>query len=279
MTGAGGQLGTALANQVAGHTLIRLHLASRIELDITDPISVSKYFANNQMDGVINCAAYTAVDLAETNREDAFRVNAEGARNIAKACQESNTSLYHISTDYVFEGNGNRPYTEQDEINPQSVYGESKAEGERLIREAYTEACIIRTSWLVDAKGQNFVNAMIRLGSERDSISVVDDQVASPTWAPLLAEGLLTSISKEANLAGTFHYAHEGECSWKKFTEYIFNDLDIQCQVNAISTADFGATAPRPKYSKLDTSKLKGIGHFVFPTWEEASTQFLQTAK
>jgi dTDP-4-dehydrorhamnose reductase len=279
VTGAAGQLGTAIANQVAGHPQIKLHLANRNELDITDPISVSDYFAKNQMDGVINCAAYTAVDLAESHREEAFLVNAEGAKNIAQACQESDTPLYHISTDYVFDGIGAKPYTEQDAINPKSVYGASKAEGERLIRDVCPEACIIRTSWLVDAEGQNFVNTMIKLGSERDSISIVDDQVASPTWAPLLADGLLTAISHEANLSGTFHYAHEGECSWKKFAEYIFKNLDIQCQVNAISTQDFGAAAPRPKYSKLDTTKLKAIGHFTFPTWEEASTQFLQPTK
>jgi dTDP-4-dehydrorhamnose reductase len=279
VTGAGGQLGAALARQISNHPRIRLHLFSRSKLDIANAAAVSQHFSDHQYYGVINCAAYTAVDLAESNREEAFKINAQGAANVARACLDSASKLFHISTDYVFNGESNTPYLETDELNPINVYGESKAEGERLIQELNAYASIIRTSWLVDPEGRNFVNTMKRLGIERDSIQVVEDQISSPTWAPLLADGLLCAIDEEQDLSGLYHYAHDNECSWKNFTELIFDILDIECKVYAVKTKDFGASARRPKYSKLDTTKLKGIGSFQFPKWDEATRQFLQLSE
>lgn len=279
VTGSGGQLGSALARQISNHPEIRLHLANRNDLDIADQTSVLRHFSDNQYYGVINCAAYTAVDLAESNREEAFKINAQGAANVARACLDSSAKLFHISTDYVFDGQSQRPYLESDNVNPINVYGESKAEGERLLQELNADACIIRTSWLVDSEGKNFVNTMKRLGSERDAIQVVDDQIASPTWAPMLADGILNSLESGEDMSGLFHYAHDHECTWRKFAELIFDTLDIHCKVMPVKTEDFGATAKRPRYSKLDTTKLKEKGHFEFPTWSEASQHFLQQTK
>jgi len=276
VTGAGGQLGAALARQISNHPRVRLHLSSRSKLDIANAAEVSRHFSDHQYYGVINCAAYTAVDLAESNREEAFKINTQGAANVARACLDSESKLFHISTDYVFDGESHTPYLETDEVNPINVYGESKVEGERLIQELNADASVIRTSWLVDPEGRNFVNTMKRLGAERDSIQVVDDQISSPTWAPLLADGLLRAIAEEQDLSGLYHYAHDNECSWKNFAELIFDILDIECKVYAVKTKDFDAPASRPRYSKLDTTKLKNIGLFQFPRWDEATRQFLQ---
>ena len=279
MTGAAGQLGQALADCQILFPELKLRLATKAEVDICSTDSINRFLTDNQFYSVINCAAYTAVDHAETNRAAAFDVNSSGASNVAQACHNSNTRLVHISTDYVFDGEKDEPYLETDEVNPINVYGESKAEGESKIAEVMPEATIIRTSWLVSPKGNNFVNTMIRLGNEKDEISVVDDQHASPTWAPLLAKGILQSIQDESDLPGIYHYAHNGLCSWKDFAEFIFQKKDIACEVNPVTTDHFGAPARRPAFSKLDTQKLKNHGGFDFPHWKEATEQYLQSTQ
>lgn len=275
VTGAAGQLGVALAHRQQFHPQLKLHLTTKSEIDIRSMESISHFLTDNQFYAVINCAAYTAVDLAEANRDEAFLVNATGAENLARVCKSTSIKLWHVSTDYVFDGEANRPYTEEDKVNPINAYGESKAEGERLIMKENPEAVILRTSWLVSPDGQNFVNTMKRLGRERANIQVVDDQTASPTWAPLLAEGILRSLENETQLTGIYHFAHKGDCTWKDFAEFIFAELGIDCVVEPVSTSEFAAPAKRPKFSKLNTNKLQALGDFSFPTWQEASRQYL----
>lgn len=250
VVGALGQLGNEL-KLILGN---KAEYVDREELDITDEKAVKNFFAQNKYDAVINCAAYTSVDKAETDKELVHMINVDGPRNLAK----SGAIIVHISTDYVFSGENYRPYNESDVPNPQSIYGVSKLEGEMAVLENASTALIIRTSWLYSIYGNNFVKTMRRLGAEKESLNVIFDQIGTPTYAKDLAQAIvdilpkLTSGSKEI-----YNFSNEGVCSWYDFATEIMNESGLSCKVNPIESKDYPTPAKRPFYSVLNKSKIK----------------------
>ena len=256
ITGANGQLGMCLKDQVKKFPSFEYHFKSSKELDITNREFVSLLFSEEKYDYCINCAAYTAVDKAEEERERAFLVNAEAVKYLAEASKKSNTTLIHISTDFVFDGTKTSPYTEEDSTNPINVYGASKLKGEQYVQEILSNYFIIRTSWVYSEYGNNFVKTMLRLAKERDEISVVNDQVGSPTYAGDLAEFLLTIIAKNSNKYGLYHYSNEGAISWYDFAKEIFKESSSKLDIIPISSKKYSSNVKRPSYSVLDKSKI-----------------------
>ncbi len=273
VTGSRGQVGRCLQDVAKDYPEIQFVFTDKEELDITSQSAVNTFFTNHSFDYCINCAAYTAVDLAETNRGEAYLINAEAVKNLAEACLETDCVLIHISTDFVFDGTKTTPYTENDEPNPINVYGASKLKGEEYVQQILTEYFIIRTSWVYSEYGHNFVKTMLRLGSEREEISVVDDQIGSPTYAGDLASlilYLLRSISMEF---GIYHYSNVGEASWFDFASEIFNLLRIDIKILPVKTESFPRPAERPAFSVLDKSKIqKELDHNIL-SWKQ-SLQF-----
>jgi dTDP-4-dehydrorhamnose reductase len=278
VTGKGGQLASEFeALKVFDPNWIFL---SEKDLDITNKSSVSSYFQSNTFDLVINCAAYTAVDKAEDEKELAFMVNAEGTKNLAEACEQMGAKLIHYSTDYVFDGSSKEPYTELDTPNPNSVYGASKLKGEEyILANKKVRSIIIRTSWVYSSYGNNFVKTMIRLGGERDELGVVADQIGSPTYAKDLAEHTL-SILKNDNYKWSerdvFHYSNNGRCSWFEFVTTIFELTNINIQLNQLKTEDYPTKASRPKYSLLDKSKFENTFKIQIRYWRTSLIDMLK---
>ncbi len=248
--------------------------------DITDREGIERLFGEVQPDVVINCAAYTAVDKAESEQELAFEINARGAGNIAKACSKINVPVVHISTDFVFDGEINLPYREDDETGPLSVYGASKLDGERRVREAAAEHIIIRTSWLYGQQGNHFVNTMARLASEREDMGVIFDQIGTPTYTVDLARAIITLIEKEAR--GTFHFSNEGVASWYDFAYEIFQvmrnkGVPIKLKtLRPITTEDFPTPAARPKYSVMNKEKYKETTGAAIPHWKNGLLRYFE---
>jgi len=257
VTGAGGQLGRELQRSVPA----ALHCValSRAELDIGDPRQVDKAFAEHRPAAVINAAAYTAVDRAESELAEAMRINAEGPGNLARACAASGARLVHVSTDFVFDGSASRPYAPDAEPAPLGAYGRSKLEGELRVREALPQALILRTAWVYSSLGANFVRTMLRLMGERDELSVVADQVGTPTWAAGLAQAIWAALARP-QLAGTYHWTDAGVCSWYDFAVAIAEEalelglLPRASLVRPIPTEAYPTPAQRPAYSVLDKS-------------------------
>lgn len=254
------------------------------EFDLTDAAAVKETLGRASGDLVINAAAYTAVDRAESESETAFAVNRDGPANLAHTCRALGLPLVHISTDYVFDGNKESPYTESDPIRPMTVYGRSKAEGERAVREAWDEHIIIRTAWLYSVHGGNFVKTMLRLGAEQERISVVDDQQGCPTYARDLAEALFdladSVVSKTAHW-GTYHYAGSGSATWYEFTVRIFElarpDTPLQVkEVLPITTDQFPTAARRPPDSRLDCSAIGHVFGIRPPHWSDSLQRMLK---
>jgi len=248
-------------------------------LDITDKQELLDFIEMNAIDTVINCAAYTAVDKAEDDEVLALKVNAEAVGNLASISKENNIFLIHISTDYVFDGNGDRPYQEEDQTNPQGKYGITKLRGEELLKEINPpHAIIIRTAWVYSEFGNNFLNTMLRIGKERSEINVVCDQLGAPTYAKDLARSILTMLHQETQFRTTqttdtvvtYHYSNEGSCSWYDFAQAIFKLANIECKVNPISTEEYPTPAKRPHYSVLDKTKIKEAYGLVIPHWDDA---------
>jgi len=270
VTGANGQLGTEfrqLENIYPGYNFL---FVSRDELSISEADAVAKYFSFNKIEICINCAAYTAVDKAETEKDTAFEINATAAGNLAKVCNEYGVKFIHISTDYVFPGNGERPYKETDDTHPINVYAASKLEGEKLVAAANPHAIIIRTSWVYSSFGKNFVKTMLRLMAEKETIGVVSDQMGCPTYAADLAEAIMQIIDKNNFVAGFYHYCNQGVISWFEFATAIKNISGSKCLVNPIATQDYPTPAMRPHYSALDTTKFSDTFHIVIPAWEDS---------
>ena len=241
----------------AGHELILVDLP---ELDITNEQAVVAFYERERPEATINCAAWTDVDGAETHREAAHAVNAEGAGNLARAAATIGTPLLHISTDYVFDGSAPldsggrpRPYVESDPVGPQSVYGETKLAGERQVLAASTAHTVVRTAWLYGVDGPNFVATMLRLAGERETVQVVDDQIGSPTWSGHLAPAIVGLL--ERGVAGLVHVTGAGSVSWNGFAKEIFRQAEVDCQVEAISSSQMARPAPRPAFSVLDTER------------------------
>lgn len=272
ITGSNGQLGSELKELADGYSHFEFLYTDINELDITDEASVNHFFALYNPDVVINCAAYTAVDKAETDEETAFLINAVATGNLARTSSECGAFMVHISTDYVFDGKNFCPYTETDKINPLSVYARSKAAGEDAVHQANGKAIIIRTSWLYSAFGNNFIKTMIKYGKERDTMNVVFDQVGTPTYARDLAKAILDTLplAMAAEAIEVYHYSNEGVASWYDFAIAIHHFANISCKVNPILTKDYPLPAERPFYSVLDKSKIKKKLAIEIPYWRDS---------
>ena len=281
VTGCNGQLGTEL-QKIALNDQHHQWLFTDIDtLDICNKTAVEECFVKNGIDACINCAAYTAVDKAEDEPELATLVNSFAPKVLAEACKNHDALLIHISTDYVFGGDAHEPYKVDDPINPQSVYGSTKAEGERLIRESGCNYMIVRTAWLYSSVGKNFVKTMLMLGDTKDEINVVADQKGCPTWAHDLAIALVSLLNKNGKnkVHETFHFTNEGQITWYDFATAIMEIGGKHCKVNPITTDQYPTKAKRPAYSVLDLSKIKEFAGIEIPDWRKSLEQCIDELK
>ena len=272
VTGANGQLGRAINQQYAGSSEYELINTDVGELDITNIDRVMEFVRDIQPYAIVNCAAYTAVEACETEEDLAFRINAIGARNLSIAASETGAKLIHVSTDYVFDGNGTRPYRETDPTGPQGAYGRTKLAGENFVKEFSERHFIVRTAWLY-GDGKNFVKTMLRLSETNDKVRVVRDQVGSPTSAAELAKAIAYLLPTENY--GLFHGTCEGDCSWAQFTEEIFRLAGRKTVVEAITSEEYGAAVRRPAYSILENYMLRMTTDFMFADWHDAIAEYL----
>jgi dTDP-4-dehydrorhamnose reductase len=264
ITGAAGQLGSEFPAALAGHDVVALASA---DLDITDAKAVTDVVDVHRPDMVVNAAAYTKVDAAETDIDAAWAVNAAGPWHLARACAGTGAALVHVSTDYVFDGTLDRPYTEFDPTNPVSAYGRTKEAGERLVRQTLDRHWIVRTAWVHGRHGGNFVKTMLRLGAERGAVSVVDDQRGSPTFADDLAASIV-QLMDEAPY-GTYHRTNSGSCTWFELAQRAYQLAGLDVDVTPITTEQFGAPAPRPANSVLENRAASMLGLPPLRSWEE----------
>lgn len=274
VTGAKGQLGTDLMNELEKQGLegVGVDIA---EMDITDAKACMDVICGANVDAVIHCAAYTAVDAAEDNVELCRKINGEGTRNVALACKAADVKMMYISTDYVFDGKGTRPWEPDDHRDPLNVYGQTKYEGELAIEELLDKYFTVRIAWVFGVAGNNFIKTMLRLGRERGAVSVVDDQVGSPTYTYDLARLLVDMI--QTDHYGRYHATNEGMCSWYEFAVEIFRQAGMdQVTVTPVSSTEFAAKAVRPENSRMSKEKLSDNGFTRLPSWQDALSRFLQ---
>ncbi len=273
VTGVKGQLGHDVVNELAkrGHTPIGVDVE---EMDITDASAVEKEMKKEPLDAVIHCAAYTAVDAAEDNREICMRVNAEGTRNIARVCRELDLKMVYISTDYVFDGEGERPWEPDDPREPLNVYGESKYQGELAVEEYLEKYFTVRIAWVFGVNGKNFIKTMLRLAESQKEINVVNDQIGSPTYTYDLAVLLVDMVETEKY--GRYHATNEGLCTWYEFAKEIFRQAEVDIRVNPVSSDEFPAKAKRPHNSRMDKRKLVRNGFRPLPPWQDALKRYLE---
>ncbi len=279
ITGSGGQLGSEFRHLQGTLDGWEFDFFDSRQLDVTNPESIEKALTARTYQYVINCAAYTAVDKAESDIDRAYAVNSTGAQQLAEACAKHAVKLIHISTDFVFDGKGHKPYQETDEVHPIGVYGGSKEQGERLLLEANAEAVIIRTSWLYSSFGGNFVKTMRRLGIDRPELNVIYDQVGTPTYARDLAHAIVEAIrsGKLDPAAGIFHYSNEGVASWYDFATAVMEMSGLACKVLPINTFEYPTPAARPHYSVLDKRKFKEVFGTAIPYWRDSLKACIQT--
>lgn len=275
VTGSKGQLGSKIKDLSVDFQSFSFSFTDLDELDITNFNSVLDFFKFEKPDIVINCAAYTAVDKAEDDYENAFIINALGPENLAKACNVHNSKFIHISTDYVFDGKEReKPYLESDFTSPQSVYGSTKLEGENLVLKNLQDAIIVRTAWLYSEYGHNFVKTMLNLAQSRTELSVVNDQVGSPTYAGDLAQAILQISMQyfEENYwkSGVYHFSNLGKCTWFEFAKEIFKIKNINIKVNPVTSEEFPSKVKRPKYSVLDKEKIITTYKIDVPDWRDS---------
>ena len=273
VTGAKGQLGTDLMNELAKRGIEGIGVDVE-EMDITDAEACRRVIKASGADAVIHCAAYTAVDAAEDNVDLCRRINGEGTRNVAQACKEADIKLMYISTDYVFDGQGTRPWEPDDERHPLNVYGQTKYEGELVVEELSDKYFIVRIAWVFGVAGKNFIKTMLRLGKERGAVSVVDDQIGSPTYTYDLARLLVDMI--QTDKYGRYHATNEGLCSWYEFAKEIFRQAGMDVPVTPVSSDAFPAKATRPSNSRLNKDKLSENGFERLPAWQDALGRFLK---
>jgi len=276
VTGSNGQLGKCLKDAVEAKKTLSTECKDFIftdiqELDITDIKAVSNFVRKNKIDCIINAAAYTAVDKAESELEQAFNINEHGVWNLAHICMEQNAFLIHVSTDYVFDGKATKPYKTNASTKPVSIYGKSKLAGEKAIFFEQIPSIIIRTSWLYSKYGHNFLNTMLRLGKEKEEIYVVNDQLGAPTNANDLATAILQIINQTGKITRPtiFHYANEGITTWYGFAKEIMKTAKLPCSVHPITTIEYPTPAARPAYSVFDLSKIKTQFNIHIPNWVE----------
>jgi len=279
VTGKNGQLGrslNALVNKAQSTKDNRLlfDFVGRDEFNLSDPESMETFLANNTYDAIINCAAYTAVDRAESEPDLADQINHLAVKQLAEIAKRQDTTLIHISTDYVFNGQNYKPYVETDKPNPQSVYGETKLKGEQAIQAINPKGCIIRTSWVYSEYGNNFVKTMLRLGKEKNQLGIIFDQVGTPTYAGDLAKAILDLLSTHFSVLTQkneiFHFSNEGVCSWYDFAKSIFEYAKIPCNVLPIETKDYPTPATRPHYSLMNKNKIKQAFDLDIPYWKDS---------
>lgn len=276
VTGAYGQLGNALKRELDGDNTIEAIYTDADTLDLTDSMALSRFFEDNPVDMVINCAAYTAVDRAESDDLKAAAINTGAVGNLGQAAAKHGMKVIHISTDYVFSGENFRPYEENDEPYPQSIYGRTKLEGEGLLTSFSNNAMIIRTAWLYSEFGNNFVKTMLRLADERDEINVVCDQIGTPTYAGDLAHAIHQVIRHERWQPGIYHFTNEGVASWYDFTKAIFEITGKTTKVNPIRTTQYPTPAKRPSYSVLSKDKIKRNYGIEIPYWRDSLQRCIQ---
>ena len=276
VTGSNGQLGSemvALQTQETPHQWFNLDIN---ELDITDKNAVEQFVVNNKIDGIINCAAYTNVDKSEEDVALCYKVNRDAPQYLAQAIEKVGGFIIHISTDYVFDGTNNIPYTEQDKPNPVTIYGKSKIEGEQYVCESCKQHIIIRTAWVYSSYGKNFVKTMIKLGEEKPSLGVIFDQIGSPTYARDLAKTIITIVN-QGIIPGIYNFSNEGVVSWYDFTKNIHQLANItSCKVEPIHTADYPTLAQRPHFSVLDKTKIKNTYNIEIPYWRDSLEECIQ---
>jgi dTDP-4-dehydrorhamnose reductase len=275
ITGANGQLGSEFRKIEKERSLHHFYFTDIAELDITNPDAVSNYITHHKIDIIVNCAAYTAVDKAEKNIYLAEKVNITGPEVLAKSAKENNCKLIHISTDYVFDGSKNTPYTEDDLVSPLGVYGDTKYRGEQAVISSGAEAIIIRTSWLYSSFGNNFVKTMIKFGKERESLNVIFDQIGTPSYAGDLAEAIITIIDSSLKLdkhRQVYHFSNHGVASWYDFAVNIMKIANIDCLINPIETKDYPANVVRPFYSVLNKSNIIKDFKLKIPYWKDSLT-------
>mgnify|MGYP003385915641 CR=1 FL=1 len=282
VTGGSGQLGQSLRGLVGSEVGCQYLFPSREQLDLTDSVSIDAFFEAKTFDLIINCAAHTAVDQAESEPELADQVNHMAVNKLAKMVASRQARLIHISTDYVFNGENFKPYIESDKVAPQGVYGLSKLRGEQVVQSLMpSNALIIRTSWVYSAFGNNFVKTMLKLASQRDELNVIYDQVGTPTYAVDLAQAIIQIAQSDGFNNNTFktelyHYSNEGVCSWYDFAITIFELSGVSCRVLPIETKDYPTPAKRPHYSVLNKAKIKQAYGIQIPYWKEALQRCLQ---
>ncbi len=271
VTGAGGMLGRAVVDAATrlGHDV---SAATRQDVDVTDADALHRIIAARLPEAVVNCAAYTDVDGAESDRAAALAVNGAGAGNVAAAAAEIGAQIVHVSTDYVFDGAKREPWLESDPVGPLGAYGESKLAGEREVIAANPRHAIVRTAWLFGAGGRNFVDTMLALGADRDEVSVVTDQIGCPTWTVHLA-GALVELAERPEETGIHHIAGAGSCSWNELALEIFDVAGIDCRVLPTTTESFPRPAPRPAYSVLGSERAEPL---TLPRWQDGVAQYVR---
>jgi dTDP-4-dehydrorhamnose reductase len=278
VTGSNGQLGNeirSISNQYPDYHFVFTDVA---ELDITEYQQIDSFFKENNINFVINCAAYTAVDKAEQEIDTARYINVNAVKYLSQIAKKHHALLIHVSTDYVFDGKNHKPYTEEDIICPTSAYGKTKAEGETEVRNYAEKAIIIRTSWLYSSYGNNFVKTILKYGKERGKLNVVFDQIGTPTYAADLAFAILEIIPQlNSKLTiDTYHFSNEGVSSWYDFAKEIVELSNMDCIINPIETKDYPLPAPRPHYSVLDKTKIKKEFHIDIPYWKDSLKKCLK---
>jgi len=282
VTGSNGQLGSELKELMQNNKGIIFVEGDLPHVDITNKNNLKEFVAKEQIDSIINCAAYTAVDKAEEEATLAFAVNATAVENLVEICEELNIRLIQISTDYVFDGTKNTPYTEDDIIAPMGVYGISKRKGEEFVINSSADAIVLRTSWLYAAYGNNFVKTMMRLGNEREQLGVIYDQVGTPTYACDLAKTCIAILLNNEQIASkgkVYHFSNEGVASWYDFTKAIMEISGIDCTINPIETKDYPTPAKRPHYSVLNKAKIKADFNIEIPYWKDALVACIKRLK
>ena len=278
MTGGNGQLGSEIKELSSSFTNDSFFFTDTSNLDITNHAVVAAFIKTNNIDVIVNCAAYTAVDKAESEPELADAINHLAVKNLAIIAKERGAKLIHISTDYVFDGTGHKPYVETDIPNPQSVYGQTKLDGELAIQAVNpSNSIIIRTSWVYSNFGSNFVKTMLRLAKTRNEISVVSDQMGTPTYAGDLAKAILEILPQIKNeQVAIYHYTNSGICSWYDFAKAIFKIKGMEVMVNPITTSQYPTPAKRPEYSVLGSSNIASFYNVKILKWDDSLENFLQ---
>ncbi len=271
VTGSKGQLGSEIQACQMNFPEYRFIFTDITAVDITDKEAVLHFMAQNPIDFIINCAAYTAVDKAETEKESAALINVSAVENLASVAELHHCKMVHISTDYVFDGMNYKPYTELDTTAPQSVYGITKLQGEQIMHNHPISAVIIRTSWLYSSFGNNFVKTILKIAKEKGALNVVCDQIGTPTYAADLAFVVLNMLAKiPDNKIEIYHFSNEGVCSWYDFAKEIVNMADVTCKITPIPASAYSAPAPRPYYSVFDKTKIKQELPYEIAYWKDS---------